>query len=1357
MRAERIAADPTYLEREAALEAEIQTLMRNSASEERGGDVIITIPIVFHIINLGGTENITNEQVLDAVRILNEDYRALNPDIMDVHPAFDDVIGDARIQFALPTLDPHGFCTNGIDRVRTPETLRGSDRAKMNPWPRDKYLNIWVVRSMERPGVAGYAYYPGAFDSPIARLADGIIILHDYIGQIGTGTPYRSTALSHEVGHYLNLPHVWGNNNGEETGGANVHMVTDCGDDGVHDTPRTRGWNQCPEYNHVTNGWATDCNAINLTDYIYAFAGVTTSSGTTDPTVRQNPTDTVENVVRERAQLMAFTANGIAANSSVDGKFAFGGWDEVPVNGELVYASLPGERNPDKYYSFTVQPNLSDLLHIDSLGFRVSRDANGIRTFAVRSSVNNYATNLPIRVSNPNLSVQTSNVGFIRTDAVLDSMMVYIDPPNAAGYYNTDQPVTFRFYGWNAEGANGVARVCSNSAPIDLFDKLGSAPQPGGTWSGPSETEGLFDPAIMEGGTYTYSGCGGYTATVEVSIIAAPDAPIITGTDAFCAGGNVTLTSSVTSNIRWSTGQTTATITVNTADTYTVTVTSGECTATSEPFAVTVFDVVNAGGDGTLTICDASAPANLFANLIGTPQAGGVWTGPSDVIDGLYDPATMEPGVYEYSLEPNGACASDVATVTVAEGTTANAGTDATVSVCNNASVDLFDRLGGGAQSGGVWTKPDNSTFDGIYDATTMANGTYHYSLNLDGGCGSDEAQVVVSEINAPPTPTITGTTSFCAGTSVQLVSSSSNNNLWSNGITTPGNNVSLPGTYSVRVTNSNGCFSVSAPFVLTRIQPVNAGGDGEMTVCTSSSDVNLFTPLVGTPNTGGTWSGPSAVIDGLYHPASMEPGVYTYTVTATSPCPNDFATVTVTESATASHTSGYFGVDDVTVYGNTSLIENVENYMEYSYCSKMFTVGQVDRMRFALNSTAGERNNLWTENNLRVTGVAEGSRANCAPQADFFSRPVLLNSTTESQEIPYFPGVCTGEDVQFVDKSGGGFPTSWEWTFQDGNPATSNLRNPVVRFSSPGYKEVTLVATNANGSSTKMDPFTVLIGGSPNDITGTYHEGFQNSSSIFPWTDINFANNITSWRRTTTAGQNSNASVMLNASERNYTDLIDPANGADYDDLYSPSFDLSGMSEAALTFNWAYSTSASDLPSVTERLLVSISTNCGENWVLLPGGEISGGTLINNGNNPQLPPPAWSERSLTISAARRVPNVRFRFRFISSENSGNLYIDNINILGPIGIEDLTADNFMSLYPNPTNDQFVLGVHGMDKHSTSVTITDIRGAVVYRNILSPTNRSMEFSASELGLSNGLYLIHASNEMGNHTQKLMVGK
>ncbi len=122
----------------------------------------------------------------------------------------------------------------GIDRIASPLTYLGNDAAKLNPWDRRNYLNVWTVKKMEN-GVAGYAYKPLSV-SGINFPIDGIIILHDYIGSIGTANADRSRALTHEIGHWLNLSHPWGDNN--NPGQA-------CGDDGIADTPITKGHTDC--------------------------------------------------------------------------------------------------------------------------------------------------------------------------------------------------------------------------------------------------------------------------------------------------------------------------------------------------------------------------------------------------------------------------------------------------------------------------------------------------------------------------------------------------------------------------------------------------------------------------------------------------------------------------------------------------------------------------------------------------------------------------------------------------------------------------------------------------------------------------------------------------------------------------------------------------------------------------------------------------------------------------------------------------------------------------------------------------------------------------------------------------------
>lgn len=255
-RQELIAKDPLYLQREAQMEQATQQYMQQRSGERSGSYVI---PVVFHIIHNNGPENISTAQILDALAILNRDYKKLNADTSVIVHGFDTIAAGMDIEFRLAQIDPQGNCTNGITRRQSSETYIGDDESKLDYWSSNKYLNIWVVASMEN-GVAGYAYYPSAVDGPgIMATKDGVIILHNYVGSIGTSNPGRSRALTHEVGHYLNLAHPWGNTNNPGVA---------CGDDGVSDTPITKGSTTCNvNLNDCTPGVFE--NVQNYMDYSY--------------------------------------------------------------------------------------------------------------------------------------------------------------------------------------------------------------------------------------------------------------------------------------------------------------------------------------------------------------------------------------------------------------------------------------------------------------------------------------------------------------------------------------------------------------------------------------------------------------------------------------------------------------------------------------------------------------------------------------------------------------------------------------------------------------------------------------------------------------------------------------------------------------------------------------------------------------------------------------------------------------------------------------------------------------------------------------------------------------------------------
>ncbi len=210
------------------------------------------IPVVFHVLHTNGTENISDEQILDQLRILNEDFRRLNQDRLNVrntaNAPFAPLITDMEVEFRLAKRDPEGQCTNGINRIFTPLHREARDNVKnLVRWNVNNYLNIWVVSTISNSGqggdVLGYANFPF-----MSAATDGIVIRSDEVGSIGTGNRNRSgRTLTHEVGHYLGLFHTFQNSC---TGGGGQPAG-----DGIDDTPPV----QSSESNRGCSPTANSC------------------------------------------------------------------------------------------------------------------------------------------------------------------------------------------------------------------------------------------------------------------------------------------------------------------------------------------------------------------------------------------------------------------------------------------------------------------------------------------------------------------------------------------------------------------------------------------------------------------------------------------------------------------------------------------------------------------------------------------------------------------------------------------------------------------------------------------------------------------------------------------------------------------------------------------------------------------------------------------------------------------------------------------------------------------------------------------------------------------------------------------
>lgn len=199
--------DPHYAKQRAFADS-IGNLPKGQLSRTESGAIRYTIPVVFHIIYASANDNISKAQILDGLRVLNEDFQEANADLNQVRSIFSNDVGDVEVEFKLATKDPQGNCTDGITRTRSSLSINAGDNVKsLVSWNNDRYMNVWVVSSINSGGtngiILGYAYLPRPNQSA-AR--DGIVMRHDRLGTIGTSADDGRT-LTHEVGHYLNLNH----------------------------------------------------------------------------------------------------------------------------------------------------------------------------------------------------------------------------------------------------------------------------------------------------------------------------------------------------------------------------------------------------------------------------------------------------------------------------------------------------------------------------------------------------------------------------------------------------------------------------------------------------------------------------------------------------------------------------------------------------------------------------------------------------------------------------------------------------------------------------------------------------------------------------------------------------------------------------------------------------------------------------------------------------------------------------------------------------------------------------------------------------------------------------------------------
>lgn len=511
---------------------------------------------------------------------------------------------------------------------------------------------------------------------------------------------------------------------------------------------------------------------------------------------------------------------------------------------------------------------------------------------------------------------------------------------------------------------------------------------------------------------------------------------------------------------------------------------------------------------------------------------------------------------------------------------------------------------------------------------------------------------------------------------------------------------------------------------------------------------------------------------------ATSTPGVYN-SVAATATIPST-ATVqglvrmrVITSSAPITNPNATIGSGEfedyllnINLYScDPAIRPNIENIMDYSGCPKMFTRGQIAKMRSTLENSIANRDYLVDTINLVKTGLLSQTIFTIVPNTSTGKNDTTFTyaptTTTPCAPIADFASnkvqICNGQSVNYVSTSYNYTnPVTYAWEFEGGTPATSSSASQVVNYTIPGVYGTTLTVTNSEGSSSKsVSQYNHVFWNS--DTTHLpYIETFETGVNYPDWYITNKDFGTITWQ-TGSPGRNSSKCLMLpNANGGYYF--------GDIDIIESRQFNFSNVSSVVISYDYAYARK----PGTTQDTVkFQYSLDCGGSWSTLPGSPsaavmaASGGTLT----SPFVPwdSTKWVKKiyipSLTAALTNKA-DVKFRFYFKNDRATGsaqNLYIDNINISGVVGVEELENTIGLSIFPNPTNASSTIEFTSPVDSRVSVLVNDVTGRLVEQNEFNAAGGHLTtYAVNQSGkLQSGVYFVTLSLDGQKVTKKLIV--
>lgn len=868
-----LETDPTYNLRHIQFENQVQSLVQtmqmnssNGSQSQIMGDTL-EIPVVVHVIhtgqNVGVGANISDSQIIYAIEALNDRYRRTP----GTHGGSNGV--DTEIQFVLAKRDPDCNSTNGIVRVNGSSVTdystegitagQGSgadelDVKALSRWPATDYMNVWVVTEIENNnggfGIQGYAYFPG-----VSALYDGIVVMHSSFGVNGTVNSWNNLnrTFTHEVGHYLNLYHTF---EGDNSGNNCPSITNGCGSgsgDCCSDTePHIRAASNCPTGTNGCTSQAWDSVQNNFMNYSSQTCAVMFTEDQSDRmrATLFGPRHSLLSSLGTEAPSASVVANAACSPNTTNLTNGFGmGIQNVTFENIDVTSSWAV---PDGGYVDRSCHQMAEVFPSTSYSISIrtsSNNAQDVRVFIDYNDDGDFLDSGESVFSNDTDTLHTGSITI---------------PSNPT----LNEPLRMRV----------ISDWQGNTAAMNTAGSC-YAPQYGQ----------VEDYALLVKGTMTAS---------------------ISGTDVSCNGGNdgtITVTvSSGTANYdySWSNGSSTNnsssatnTVTGLVAGTYTVTVVdanSNTVTASytiGEPSSpVLASIVVNQnvscfnGNDGQMT-ASGSGGNGSFTYLWSNSASAATITG-------------LTAGTYTVTVtDANGCTDTESATITgPGSALSLTLSVDSNAS-CNGSSNGMISSSTSGGTTAYTYSWSNSATTNSI---SGLSAGTYTLTVTDANGCTEIESATVTQPTAIAVSVTVDSNAS-CGGSASGGLTASATGGVgtlsfvWNTGDTTASVSGLNAGTYSVTVTDVNGCTdstsqsvtggsNLSATVVVNSNASCNGAADGSLTA-TSTGGANPITYV---------WSN----TDTIATISNLTAGTYTVTVTENGGC-TATASGTITQPTT--------------------------------------------------------------------------------------------------------------------------------------------------------------------------------------------------------------------------------------------------------------------------------------------------------------------------------------------------------------------------------------------------------------------------------------------------------------------------